>query len=179
MATKKGYRDVRVLVEVALAAALAIVLSLVKLFALPQGGSVSLEMIPVFYVAVRRGGVLGCVAGLLLGLGQLMFGAFIAHPVQLILDYPLAFTLLGTAGFVRRTPLAGVAVGCTLRFMVHFVSGVFFFSQYAPKGMNVLVYSAVYNASYMLPEAVITLIVIGLILAREKAVAAGNEKGVQ
>ncbi len=174
METKKEYRDVRLMVEVALAAALAVVLSLIKLYTLPQGGSLSLEMIPVFYVAVRRGGTLGCVAGLLLGLGQLMFGAFIVHPAQLVIDYPLAFTLLGVAGFLRKTPLVGVVVGCSLRFLAHFASGVIFFSQYAPEGMNVLVYSAVYNASYMLPETVITLIVIALILAREKAVARGG-----
>jgi thiamine transporter len=174
MESKKDYQNVRVLVEVALAAALGVVLSLLKLYSLPQGGSLSLEMLPVFYVAVRRGGTLGCVTGLLLGLGQLIFGAYIVHPVQFILDYPLAFTLLGVAGFMRKTPLAGVVVGCSLRFLAHFASGIFFFSEYAPEGMNVLIYSAVYNASYMLPETVITLIVIVLILAREKAVTRGG-----
>jgi thiamine transporter len=166
--TKKAYRNVRVMVEVALAAALAIVLSLLKLYTLPQGGSVSLEMIPVMYIAVRRGGTLGCLTGLLLGLGQLLLGAYIVYPAQVILDYPLAFSLLGVAGFMRRTPLVGVVVGCTLRFLAHFVSGFLFFAEYAPKGMNVALYSAVYNASYMLPETVLTLIVIGLILRWEK-----------
>jgi thiamine transporter len=172
--TRKEYTNVRVLVEVALAAALAVVLSMIKLYTLPQGGSLSLEMIPVFYVAVRRGGVLGCVTGLLLGLGQLLFGAYVVHPVQLVLDYPLAFTLLGVAGFLRRTPLLGVVVGCALRFLSHFLSGMIFFGQYAPKGMSIWVYSAIYNASYMLPETAVTVVVIALILAREKAIAKGK-----
>jgi thiamine transporter len=172
METKKDIKNVRILVEVALAAALAVVLSLIKLYTLPQGGSLSLEMIPVFYIAVRRGGILGCVTGLLMGLGQLFFGAYIVHPAQLILDYPLAFTLLGVAGFMRQVPLVGVVVGSFLRYTAHVLSGVIFFAQYAPEGMNVLVYSAIYNASFMLPETVITLVVIGLILAREKAITA-------
>jgi thiamine transporter len=171
METRTNIRNVRVMVEVALAAALAVVLSLVKLYTLPQGGSLSLEMIPVFYIAVRRGGVLGCVTGLLMGLGQLFFGAYIVHPAQLVLDYPLAFTLLGVAGFMRSVPLVGVVVGSFLRFAAHTLSGVIFFAQYAPEGMNVLAYSAIYNGSYMLPETVVTLVVIALILAREKAIA--------
>lgn len=172
METQKNIKNVRIMVEVALAAALAVVLSLIKLYTLPQGGSLSLEMIPVFYIAVRRGGVLGCLTGLLMGLGQLFFGAYIVHPAQLILDYPLAFTLLGVAGFMRSTPLVGVVVGSFLRFAAHFLSGLIFFAQYAPETMNVAAYSAIYNASYMLPETVITLVVIALILAREKSVAA-------
>jgi thiamine transporter len=175
--TKKEYANVRVLVEVALAAALAVVLSMIKVYRLPQGGSLSLEMIPVFYIAVRRGGVLGCMTGLLLGLGQLFFGAYIVYPMQVILDYPLAFTLLGVAGFMRRTPLVGIFVGCTLRYLSHFVSGVLFFAEYAPKGMNVWAYSAIYNAGYMLPETVVTLIVIGLILRWEARTGARAAAG--
>jgi thiamine transporter len=171
MEAKKDIKHVRVMAEVALAAALAVVLSFLKLYTLPQGGSLSLEMIPVFYIAVRRGGALGCVTGLLMGLGQLLYGAYIVHPAQLILDYPLAFTVLGVAGFMRKTPLVGVVVGSTLRFLCHFASGVIFFAQYAPEGMNVLAYSAIYNASYMLPETAVTLVVIALILAREKRIA--------
>ncbi len=172
--TKKDFKNVRVMVEVALAAALAVVLSMLKLYTLPQGGSLSLEMIPVFYVAIKRGGTLGCLTGLLMGLGQLLFGAYIVHPVQLVLDYPVAFALLGVAGFMRSTPLVGVVIGCTLRFLAHFASGIIFFGQYAPEGMNVWVYSAVYNASYMLPETAITLVVIALILTREKTIAQGR-----
>jgi thiamine transporter len=171
MEKSANIKNVRIMVEVALAAALAVVLSMLKLYTLPQGGSLSLEMIPVFYIAVRRGGLLGCLTGLLMGLGQLFFGAYIVHPAQLILDYPLAFTLLGVAGFMRSTPLVGVVVGSFLRFAAHTISGIIFFAQYAPEGMNVLAYSAIYNASYMLPETVITLVVIGLILGREKAIA--------
>jgi thiamine transporter len=175
MESRKNIKNVRVMAEVALAAALAVVLSLIKLYTLPQGGSLSLEMIPVFYIAVRRGGVLGCVTGLLMGLGQLFFGAYIVHPAQLVLDYPLAFTLLGVAGFMRSAPLVGVVVGSFLRYAAHVLSGMIFFAQYAPEGMNVLAYSAIYNASYMLPETVITLVVIGLILAREKTIARGTK----
>jgi thiamine transporter len=179
MGKTSDYRAVQIMVEIALAAALAVVLSMLKLFRMPQGGSVSLEMIPVFYIALRHGGLWGCLTGLLMGLGQLFFGAYIVHPAQLILDYPLAFTLLGVSGFFRTIPAKkkmawgltlgaiGMIIGCALRFSSHLISGVIFFGEYAPEGMNVWLYSAVYNASYLIPAALISIVVVLLILAAE------------
>lgn len=166
--------DVRIMVELAMAASLALVLSFIKLYEMPQGGSLSLEMVPVFYVAVRRGGASGLTTGMILGLGQLFFLPRIFYPAQIILDYPLAFTLLGVAGFLKGMPTIGVLVGCSLRYLCHFLSGVLFFAEYAPEGMNVWVYSALYNASYMIPETVITIIIIALILAKEREMRDNN-----
>lgn len=173
------------LVEIALAAALAIGFSMLKLYRLPQGGSLSLEMVPIFYITLVHGGAAGCVAGLLLGIGQLFFGAYIVHPVQLVLDYPLAFTVLGVGGFLsalipmrkadetfdyKRVVLASiivVTVGSLLRYIIHVVSGVVFFAQYAPEGSNVLLYSIVYNAGYMVPNFVLSaVLVVPLVMAR-------------
>jgi thiamine transporter len=185
MEGKLERKRVVILVEIALAAALAIGLSMLKLYRLPQGGSLSLEMVPVFYIAIVHGGVAGCAAGLLMGIGQLFFGAYIIHPVQLVLDYPLPFTLLGVGGFFatlipmrradetfdyRRVVLASILVatiGSVLRYVCHVLSGVVFFAQYAPEGSNVLVYSAVYNAGYMVPDFIISaVVVVPLVMAR-------------
>ncbi len=178
-------KRVIILVEIALAAALAIALSMLKLYRLPQGGSLSLEMIPVFYIAIVHGGVAGCAAGLLMGIGQLFFGAYIVHPVQLVLDYPLAFTLLGVGGFLstlipirkadetfdyKRVVLVSILVatlGSLLRYIVHVVSGVVFFAQYAPEGSSVLIYSIVYNAGYMVPNFILSVVLVApLVMAR-------------
>ena len=83
---------VQTLAEIGIAVALAAVLGQLRFFVMPQGGSVSLELLPIIFVAVRSGVVPGLTAGLLYGLVQLFLpGAFVYHPVQAALDYPLAF----------------------------------------------------------------------------------------
>ncbi len=173
------------MVEIALAAALAVALSNLKFFHLPYGGSVSLEMLPIFYIAILYGGTAGCVAGLLLGVGQLFFGAYVVHPIQLVLDYPMAFTVLGIGGFFAtlismkknddtfdylRVVLVSVLVvfvGSVLRYAVHVLSGVVFFAEYAPEGSNILLYSLVYNAGYMVPNLIVAaVLLVPLVIAR-------------
>ncbi len=77
--------------------------------------------------------------------------------MQVLLDYPIAFGALGLAGFFRNRPFLGVNVGIAGRFVAHFVSGIIFFATYAPEGMSPIVYSAIYNGSYLLPELVISV----------------------
>ncbi len=156
--------NTRAIAEIGVGVALAVVLSLVKVLQMPQGGSVSLEMIPIFYLALWRGTGVGILAGLVLGLAKLWIEPYIVHPVQLIMDYPLPFLLLGLAGIWPKRPFLGVTVATVARFMVHVLSGVVFFASYAPKGSNVWVYSAVYNGSYLLPELVISLAVIWFLI---------------
>src|SRR4029450_8981349 len=98
-----AFRDTRVLTEAALAVALAFVLGFVVLFKMPYGGSVSLEMIPLILLALRQGWKVGVVAGAAYGLLDLAIDPFVVHPLQLVLDYPLAFGVLGLAGFFKPT----------------------------------------------------------------------------
>ncbi|MCR4402546.1 MAG: energy-coupled thiamine transporter ThiT [Firmicutes bacterium] len=159
----------QVVTEVGVTVALAAVLSLIRVFRMPQGGSVSLEMVPVFYVALRRGGATGILAGLVLGMVKLALGPYVVHPLQFLMDYPLAFAALGVSGFFSRAPLLGVLVGGAARFLMHVLSGVAFFASYAPEGSNVWVYSLTYNASYMVPEvalAMILMLLLGVGFAR-------------
>ncbi|MDI6871090.1 MAG: energy-coupled thiamine transporter ThiT [Bacillota bacterium] len=165
--------------EVGLAVALAAVLHFIKVFEAPQGGSVSLEMLPLFFVALRRGAGTGVLAGALFGFFNLLLKPYVVTPVQFALDYPVAFGVLGVAGwFARRgaggqvrvsrpAVLTGVIAGSALRFVAHLVSGVVFFAQYAPKGQNVWVYSALYNGGYMVPETLITAAVMWWLAGRK------------
>ena len=135
---------------------------------MPEGGRVTLAaMVPIFFVAIRRGPRIGMIAGIALGLVVLIEEPFIYHPVQVLLDYPLAFGALGLAGFFRKLPLVGVAVGIAGRFICHFVSGVVFFATYAPAGMSPILYSALYNAYYLVPEFIISAIVMFLLQKRK------------
>ena len=162
-----AFRDTRVLTEAALAIALALVLGLIKIFQMPFGGSISLEMVPLILLALRQGPFVGVVAGAVYGLLDLAVEPVALHPVQVIFDYPLAFGALGLAGFFPPT-LRGAVLGSTVavlgRFACHFISGVVFFSSYAWKGWSPAVYSAVYNAGYLVPSLLIALLVVGTLL---------------
>jgi thiamine transporter len=153
---------------VALAGVLHFISGFIPFLAMPQGGRVTLAaMVPVLFVAIRRGPRVGILAGIAFGLVVLVLEPFIYHPVQVLLDYPLAFGALGLAGFFRKLPVLGVAVGISGRFICHFVSGLVFFASYAPAGMDPAVYSAIYNAWYLIPELIISAAVISVLQKRK------------
>ncbi|GAA4716075.1 energy-coupled thiamine transporter ThiT [Brevibacillus fulvus] len=165
-----------VMMEISMMAALAYVLSLVKVFEMPQGGSVTLVMVPIALIAFRRGILAGVVTGLIVGELNHLIGGYAVHPVQLLLDYPLAFACLGLAGMFGlhnrknnaariSTIWSGLLVAAAGRLVCHFLSGVIWFGDYAPAGMPVALYSFVYNITYLLPEMIIAGVVMTLILA--------------
>ena len=102
---KLGMRNVKIktrdLILVSVAAGISVALSFLKLFAMPQGGSVTLEAIPLFYVAFRFGTLRGVAAGVISGVVQLLLRPLIVHPVQIALDYPIAMGICGLAGLFR------------------------------------------------------------------------------
>lgn len=152
-----------------MAAALAVVLGMVGKvlpLQLPQGGSITLETLPILFMAFWGGWRLGVLTGLLDGVLQLLLGAFIFHPVQVVLDYPLPFALLGLSGLFAPYVRVGIVVACLLRWCSHFVSGYVFFAEYAPEGTPVWLYSALYNASFVFPEALIGVLLVPVLLRR-------------
>ncbi len=191
--SEAGMRSVRVkmIVEIALSVALAAVLGLWKI-TLPwnfAGGSVSLTMLPVLIVAVRRGLWAGVTAGAIFGGIDYLMEPFFVHPLQVVLDYPLAFGACGLAGLgaglvasaLRKGPnlTGGLAaapwmlLGGAGRFACSFASGMVFFGANAPDGQPVWLYSLVYNASYLAPSVIAcTLLGIVLVPALERAVPA-------
>jgi len=176
-----GAWGVQVYAELGVAVALAAVLGQVRLFAMPQGGSVSLEMLPIVFIAVRRGVAPALAAGIVYGLLQLVLpGAFVYQPVQALLDYPLAFGALAAGGLVVvtgwRSLASAVALACAARFVFHFLSGLIFFAEYAPDWEAPWLYSITYNALYLLPEAVLTGVLLWpLFKAYDAAFPAGKD----
>lgn len=167
----------RIIAEIGIAVAIATVLNFLPLWKMPQGGSISLEMLPILLVALRWGGKPGLMAGIVYGFIQLMVNPYVIHPVQLIMDYPLPYMMLGVAGFftitrkqvkeinISKVFLALFTAGF-LRFVVHVFSGVIFFSSYAPEGQNVWIYSIIYNGSYILPSLIICYLIMVIVLKR-------------
>ena len=156
----------KVLVEGALSIALSIALSYFKLFTMPQGGSVSLKLLPLIVFAFRHGpryGVLVCVTA---GALRLLLGGYVVHPLQALLDYPVASGLIGIAGFFPHKKWLGVICSCFASFCAAVLSGVVFFASYAPEGASVWLYSIGYNASYALPEILILVAAVYIIMPR-------------
>ena len=156
----------RILAEMVVFIALANVLYLISKFylpflRLPYGGSITVaSMVPLLWFALRRGLRWGVEAGIIYGLVHMVISGGVYYPTQIILDYPLAFGALGLAGALQKHTVVGVGVGILGRFACHFISGVVFFGQYAWQGWNVIAYSAAYNATYLVPEFIISAIII-------------------
>ena len=158
----------RMLCEGALLVALAQILSYIKLAEAPNGGSVTPAMFPILFFAVRWGLRPGLMAGFTFGLLQLIFdGAHAWGWQSILLDYLLAFTPLGLAGLFRGKQgglFAGGVVGCCARFAVHYLSGVTVYKIVAPTEFlgwsfsSPSLYSLVYNGVYMLPNALLLLV---------------------
>lgn len=170
----KTHLRIHSLAEGAILVALAFVLSFVKLYELPNGGSLTPAMFPILLFALRWGTGRGLLAGFVFGLLQMIFdGAYAWGWQSMILDYLLAFTPLGLAGLFRGKAwgiFPGTVIGCTGRFIVHYISGVTIYRIIEPTAVpgigtfdNAAVYSLVYNASYMLPNMVLAMVLAGLL----------------
>ncbi|MBL7190735.1 energy-coupled thiamine transporter ThiT [bacterium] len=133
---------------------------------LPNAGRISLEMLPIFYLSFRYGARIGMLAGGVLGLVILLIDPRFVHPVQIILDYPLANMLAGCAGFVRKNIFLGVLIGGLGRFFAHFISGIIFFAAFTPQGMPVALYSLIYNGSYILPQMILAWILLPVMMKK-------------
>lgn len=154
------------LVFSAAAMALAIVTSMIKFANLPMGGSVTLfSMFFITLIGYWYGPSIGLMTGFAYGLLQFAMEPIFYTLPQMILDYPLAFGALGLSGFFYKKKYGlqiGYFVGVLGRYICSTISGVVFFAAYAPEGTPALVYSLGYQASYIVPEAVITFILISI-----------------
>lgn len=145
--------------------ALSVALGALTLFRMPQGGSVTpFSMLPIFLAAYYFGLSKGMLVGVGVGLLNLLLSPYIVHPVQVFMDYPMAFGALAIGGILRHRKkigmIAGYLLGVFSRYVVAVASGVIFFSAYAPENFNGLTWSLWYNLTYLGVEAAITVIVL-------------------
>ncbi len=150
----------RALTQTALCVALSIILNLLVVYKMPQGGSVTVgAMIPLFLIALAHGPALGILAGFLFGLIDMLLGGYIVHPLQMLLDYPLAFMCMGLIGFLAQRYALGAVIALSGQLLFSTLSGVIFFSEYAG-AMNPWLYSFTYNGTFILANGVISLILL-------------------
>ena len=152
------------LINVALMLALTVVLHQLRIYHMPQGGSVTLgAMVPLLFLTYRYGAGIGCLAGFVYGMINLMQDAFIVHPLQVLFDYPLPYMALAIAAAVPGRIYLGAALAFAARFLCHYISGVVFFGSYAPPDTSPYLYSLVFNATYLVPEAVVCLLLLRIL----------------
>lgn len=161
--------NVKMLAEAGIMLALAQLLSYVKVWTALMGGSVTLaSMVPILIFAIRWGLGKGVLLGVIFGTLQFVLGPIWSfHPLSILFDYLVAFGCLGLAGLIRKsTPgmLIGSGLGIAGRFVCHVVSGVLVFASFAPEGQSPLVYSILYNGSYMVIELIISVAVVFVML---------------
>lgn len=180
----------RLLTEIAVVVALATVLGFIQLYRLPWGGSLSLKILPLLLLALRRGPKAGAVAGGLTGIITLIRDPIIVHPVQIALDYFLPYVAFGVTGYFSSLPRTGIALTGFVRLTAHLLSGVVYFAAYAPPNINLQtyeflssglgvsvplllqnwtvpwVYSFLYNGSFVIPETVIMALIVPILIVR-------------
>ena len=186
MEKKKKFRvALRVLCEGALMVALAQILSYLKLWELPQGGSVTIGMFPIILFCIRWGFGPGLLVSFAFGLLQLFLDvAYSAGWQSIIGDYLLAFAVMGFAGLFKGKKNGiywGSLLGTFLRFLVHYVTGATLWAEYMPDeffGMTMTspwIYSLLYNIAYMGPNIIITLVIFGLLYVPMKKYLLGQD----
>ncbi|SCG83503.1 Proton-coupled thiamine transporter thiT [Proteiniborus sp. DW1] len=168
---------VRFMAEGGIMIALATILSMFKIYEAPFGGSVTAgSMIPIILIGIRWGTLPGLLVGVVYGLLQAVLEPYIVHPIQFLLDYPIAFGLLGLSGFYKNIKsikigsktleyvgvILGIFIAILGRFISHVLAGVVFFSENAGD-INSWLYSLGYNGSYLALELIISVIIIILL----------------
>lgn len=183
MPNKNGI-STRMVAEAGLMIALAKILSFIKLFEMPMGGSVTLaSMAPILFFAIRWGWKKGLLVGLVYGLVDYLLGGYTVHPLQVLLDYPLAYMMLGFAGLQRASEsdsffshLPSLILAVALRLAMHVLSGCVFYStiDFTEAGASLsqaftlsnmgagFVYSLQYNGAFLGADFLICLVVLAL-----------------
>ena len=162
---KKQKTNTKTMVVSALLVGLSIVLTRITIYSLPQGGSVSLfGMLPIVICAYFFGTRRAVMCGMCVGMIDVIFKPYVIHPIQLLLDYPLAFGAIGFAGLIFMAKKDGLIpaylFGVLCRYICAVISGVVFFGAYAPEGFSALTWSLWYNVLYLAIDAAGTVVLL-------------------
>lgn len=147
----------------ALCIGLAFLLSFIKIFSMPMGGSITpASMLPLLAFSYIYGVKKGLLAGLVYGILQFIQSPVVLAPMQVLLDYPLAFGALGLAGLAKNSVVPGIIYGCAGRFVCSWLSGWVFFAEYAPEGMPGWLYSLGVNGGVIGADCAVCIAVAAI-----------------
>jgi thiamine transporter len=167
--TNRKKMTTKQLVFCAVAVALAFVTSYVKIFAMPWGGSVTLcSMLFIVLIANWYGVGTGVLVGISYGMLQFIQEPYVLSFFQVCCDYLLAFAALGVAGFFTKSKnglLKGYILAVIARGFFHSLGGYLYWMDYMPENFPkslTMLYPVLYNYSYLLVEAIITIVIISI-----------------
>lgn len=151
------------IVKCAIVAAMAYILSQIRIYKMPQGGSVTLVCVPLAIISIAEGAKAGIITGTLLGVLEIITTGYIVGPVQAVLDYPLAYSSIAISALGGKYIGIRLALSVVAAFFVklalHILSGLLFFKA-TPW------YSFVYNISFLAPEMLLTVTALYYMMAR-------------
>jgi thiamine transporter len=157
----------------AVAMTMAVVTSIYTIYELPFGGSVTLfRMFFICFIGYLYGTKAGIITGVAYGILDFILKPYAITLVQPLLDYPIAFGCLGLAGVFSKSKygiIKGYLLGVAGRYICHVLTGIIYFYESAD-GKNVVLYSLTYNASYIVPEAILTIIILSIPAVRQSLV---------
>jgi len=142
----------------------------------PQGGSITLSLLPIFLAAYLMGPGYGLIVGVVSAAIQFVLGIALYYgPWSVMLDYVVPLSIIAVAPLFKSIPFGngkefhiGIIIGMILKYISHVLSGALLFGMYAPEGMNPWVYSLGYNAFYNIGTCIVTLVVFTMIYPRLK-----------
>lgn len=167
LGAKKTRWDSRRIANASMCIAISFILSCIKLYKMPQGGSITpAAMLPMVAFSVACGPLQGVIVGCAYGLLDLIQDPYIIHPIQMLVDYPLAYGALALGGLVCFIPMkkelklpVAVFLSSVGRYLMAVLSGTVFFAEYAPADQTALAYSLIYNISYLGPDTLICILI--------------------
>ncbi len=158
--------DTKQLVFCAMSIALASVASVLKIYEFPFGGAITFfSMLFICLPGYFYGVTAGILSAVAYGVLQFLLGPYILFPIQVIVDYLLAFGALGLSGIFSKSKnglLKGYLLGIFGRYVFAVISGWIFFGEYAWEGWGAFSYSLAYNGAYIFSEGVLTVIFLSL-----------------
>lgn len=158
--SNKSNFNSKILVYASICIAMSFVLSYIRIFHWPQGGSITLcSMLPIMIFSYIFGIGRGVIVGFVYSILQLIQDMYIVHWAQLLFDYPFAFAAIGLSGIAKKCLPLGVLIGGLSRFFFHFISGAIFFGSYAPEGQNVFLYSFIINITLIGTDTLLCFLV--------------------
>ena len=187
-----------VITEIALFSAIALALEFLQTglwrSVFVNGGSIGLSMIPIILIGYRRGFLASFICGLIVSLLIMLGGIYVISStwyntiLQISLDYILAFPVLAICVIFKKSFIAsqtenkqvlylalGTILAGFLKFMMHFLAGILFWQNFDFPG-GYVIYSLVYNGSYMLPNTIISMIILIIIALKAPMIFKPNEE---
>ena len=158
--------SLKAITRIAILSALSVALSYVRIYQLPQGGNVSLSMVPILLAYVYLDKTSAILTAIISGILQYIPDPYFINLLQWLLDYPLAWGALALPVILPEKLnktlkiIFGGIIGGIGRFAFHFLSGILFFAMFAPKDVNPAIYYAIYNLSYIIPSIAISIIIL-------------------